>query len=452
MARLVVNPGSPAAWEIQLKPGDNFIGRGCSNDFKLTDPSVSGSHCQIHVSDNAVVLKDLGSTNGTYVNRAPIREANLQTGQSVQLGGVEMVFYSDGPAPGSTLHTAPAIRMVGAPVRATVAPVAVRAAVTTTSLPPPVPATPPMTGPPITGSQLAGGQCKYHPKTAGRHYCAQCWAYYCDLCVNTRTVAGAPHKFCRHCGNEVTPVQVAVARPASQGFFKRLPGVFAYPFRGSGLIVLIVSTIVFSALDFIGSGFNILLRIIVIGYLFAYMQNFIHATANQEEEMPDLPGMDDLFGSCFRLLGAVVMSFGIAIGLAVYAFMQEETAAMIAIIPAVLFGCLYFPMALLAVAMKDSVAAANPLVVIPAILKVPAEYFVTVILMGAVMGARVAGGTMVALMTGGAVMTHNMSVLLISFAVRAVWSFVVVYLLTINMRLLGILYLTKKDRLGWFSR
>lgn len=453
MARLVVNPGSPTAWEIQLKPGDNFIGRGFSNDFKLTDPSVSGSHCQISVSQGRVVIKDLGSTNGTYVNRAPIREAALQAGQSVHLGGVEMVFYSDGPVPAATIQTAPPISMGGAPVRATVPPVALRASVTTSSLPPPVAAAPP---PPLVApaasSALAGGQCKYHPKTAGRHYCAHCQAYYCDLCVNTRAVGGVPAKFCRHCGNQVTPVQVAVSRPVSQGFFKRLPGVFVYPFRGSGLLVLIVSTLVFSALDFIGSSFNILLRIIVVGYLFAFMQNIIHATANQEEEMPDLPGMDDLFGSFFRLAGAVVISFGLAIGLAVYAFMQEETAAMIAIIPALLFGCLYFPMALLAVAMKDSVAAANPLVVIPAILKVPGEYIVTVILMAAVMGARGAGGMMVALLTGGAVMTHNMSVLLISFAVRALWSFLVVYLLTVNMRLLGILYLTKKDRLGWFSR
>ncbi|HEY5915095.1 MAG TPA: hypothetical protein VJA21_31260, partial [Verrucomicrobiae bacterium] len=106
----------------------------------------------------------------------------------------------------------------------------------------------------------------------------------------------------------------------------------------------------------------------------------------------------------------------------------------------------------LAVAMKDSVAAANPLVVLPAIVKVPGEYLVTVILMAFVFGARFLGGTMVAVLAGGAYSTRSMSVLLISFAMRGLWSFVVIYLLTVNMRLLGILYLTKKDRLGWFSR
>ena len=97
MARLVVNPGSPSAWEIQLKSGTNTIGRGFANDFKVTDPSVSGSHCQITVENGTVILKDLGSTNGTYVNRAPVTETTLQGGQTIHLGGVEMIFQSDAP-------------------------------------------------------------------------------------------------------------------------------------------------------------------------------------------------------------------------------------------------------------------------------------------------------------------------------------------------------------------
>ena len=89
MARLVVNPGSPVAWEIQLKPGTNLIGRGFANDFKIADPSVSSSHCQIVVTDQGATIKDLGSTNGTFINRAPVIEAALKSGQTLHLGGVE---------------------------------------------------------------------------------------------------------------------------------------------------------------------------------------------------------------------------------------------------------------------------------------------------------------------------------------------------------------------------
>jgi len=74
MNRLVVNPGTPQAWEIQLKPGTNSLGRGDANDFKINDPSVSGSHCQILVSDHSVVLKDSSSSNGTFVGGTRIQD------------------------------------------------------------------------------------------------------------------------------------------------------------------------------------------------------------------------------------------------------------------------------------------------------------------------------------------------------------------------------------------
>src|SRR6185312_9812993 len=97
MPRLVINPGTPQAWEIQLKPGLNFLGRGPSNDFKIEDGSVSGSHCQIIVEDGATTIKDMGSTNGTYVNRAKVMESRLESGQPLRLGSVDMIFYTDGP-------------------------------------------------------------------------------------------------------------------------------------------------------------------------------------------------------------------------------------------------------------------------------------------------------------------------------------------------------------------
>src|SRR5882724_6474400 len=98
MARLVINPGSPTAWEIQLRPGINLVGRGFANDFKIDDASVSSSHCQIVVDQGHVLIRDLGSTNGTYVNRTLVKEAILQPGQTIHLGAVEMIFQSGPPA------------------------------------------------------------------------------------------------------------------------------------------------------------------------------------------------------------------------------------------------------------------------------------------------------------------------------------------------------------------
>ena len=98
--RLQVNPGTPQAWEIQLRAGLNRIGRNEENDFTLAHESVSGAHCEITVSEAGVFLKDLGSTNGTFVNRAPVTSAQLKPGQNVQIGQVAMIVEGDGGSQG----------------------------------------------------------------------------------------------------------------------------------------------------------------------------------------------------------------------------------------------------------------------------------------------------------------------------------------------------------------
>jgi len=273
------------------------------------------------------------------------------------------------------------------------------------------------------------------------------------LCVTSRQVAGAAKKFCRQCGQEVVPVQVKIQRPAGEkGFFARLPGAFIYPFRGAGPLVLIVATLIFSALGRQGI-FNLLLTMAALGYLFSYMQNIIHCTAAGDDEMASLPGMDGLFGAFLTLAGTVIISFGIPIGLGVAkVFFDVEDIPSSAIKATISLGCLYFPMAFLAVAMKDTALAANPLVVVPAMLKVPLEYLVTAILLTGVFGLRLLGNLMSSAAMAQGFTTRDMSVLFTSFGIRAFWAFASVYLLTIGMRILGLLYLTKKEKFGWFSR
>ena len=89
---LLVNPGTPQAWKIQLQPGTNRVGRDEANDFTISHESVSGAHCEFTVSEAGIFVKDLGSTNGTFVNRTPVTEIQLQPGQHVQLGQVDMTF------------------------------------------------------------------------------------------------------------------------------------------------------------------------------------------------------------------------------------------------------------------------------------------------------------------------------------------------------------------------
>jgi hypothetical protein len=98
MPKLVVNSGTGRGREFELKPGINSLGRAFNCDFRLDDPSVSGAHAQIVVDSFSVTVKDLHSTNGTFINRSQIREGFLQPGQVLSLGGVEMAFVADAAA------------------------------------------------------------------------------------------------------------------------------------------------------------------------------------------------------------------------------------------------------------------------------------------------------------------------------------------------------------------
>ncbi len=67
------------------------VGRGDGNILAIHEPSVSLAHCEILVHGPEVIVRDLGSSNGTFVNRVRLehRQAQLKSGQVVRFGSVE---------------------------------------------------------------------------------------------------------------------------------------------------------------------------------------------------------------------------------------------------------------------------------------------------------------------------------------------------------------------------
>jgi hypothetical protein len=262
------------------------------------------------------------------------------------------------------------------------------------------------------------------------------------------------------------PVQVRLERAKEAGFFSRIPGAFGYPFRGSGFFLMLIGIIIFAGLKYgrvmmLAGGFRpfvfgTLLQVFSGGYLFTFLQSIIHATTAGDREMPDLPGMsnfvDDILMPFFRLLGLVLICFTPAIGLAIWVGMSGETTGVVAVIGATVLGFIYFPMAFLAVAILDSVAAANPLVIVPSMLKVPIEYLVTLILLGAVFGFRGLGDLVIGAAFPRGLLSHSMGEMFAYIGANAFWGFASFYLLIVGIHILAQLYVAKRDKLGWLNR
>jgi hypothetical protein len=82
---LTVIEGPDRGLALALKTGRTVIGRKGS-DFALNDPEISRHHCLIEVRDMFVNLKDLDSTNGTYLQEGRVRAAMLQDGAEFRVG------------------------------------------------------------------------------------------------------------------------------------------------------------------------------------------------------------------------------------------------------------------------------------------------------------------------------------------------------------------------------
>lgn len=68
------------------------IGRAEDNMVVLDDASVSGHHAEVEQTENGLVLRDLGSTNGTKLNGLPVTEAVLNDGDQICFGSMEAVL------------------------------------------------------------------------------------------------------------------------------------------------------------------------------------------------------------------------------------------------------------------------------------------------------------------------------------------------------------------------
>ncbi|MGB6041920.1 MAG: ATP-binding protein [Pirellulales bacterium] len=92
MASLFVIQGRDRGHRFELEGSSCGVGRDTANVVRLQDTEVSRRHAEIRCSDNGCELIDLGSSNGTYVNKQRVGQWKLSSGDQVQLGRTLLLF------------------------------------------------------------------------------------------------------------------------------------------------------------------------------------------------------------------------------------------------------------------------------------------------------------------------------------------------------------------------
>jgi hypothetical protein len=425
MVRLRIEGSPHGLQEILLKPGLNRLGRIEDNDFQISDDSISSHHCQIELKDGVVTVWDLNSTNGTFIDGQPIQQAVLHPGQVLCLGTVPMVCQDD-----------PVMEPVDIPAG------------------PPSGAVPLRTNPAAIPVAVNSDVCDQHPQAAAKWCCVKCGGAFCSACVKTTRVGGQFFRACPKCGGSCVSVAeyTRLMTPAPTNFFALWREAFSYPFKKDGAILLVCGTTAFAlltgarwvlitAIKFLGIlsaslWFAFFLCLVMsVGYLFAFMQSVIQSSARGDQAMPDWPEIsgfwDDMVVPFFQFGSIWFLCLGP--GIAVMLFVSP-----LAGLPLVFLGLFCLPMAILTVSMADNIGGLNPFIIFSGVGKVPLPYL-TICGIFLVVIALMHGSRMLLELTGIPVLPTVVS------------TFISLYGLTVEMRLLGLLYFTNKSKLAWFE-
>jgi hypothetical protein len=167
MANLLIKTHGFENRVLELKLGVNRLGRSPDAEFQIDHPTVSACHCEVELNDATVVVRDCNSTNGTFLDQEPVREAELRSGQTLRLGDVELQVENTDA----------------------------RIAIPRFEVPQPAP--------PIVlsdGSLL----CPRHSRTRATHQCTHCRELLCDACITRlRRRGGKLLMLCPLCSHHV---------------------------------------------------------------------------------------------------------------------------------------------------------------------------------------------------------------------------------------------------------
>ena len=90
------NEAEGGPYRFRMKSGRaRTLGRGPHADFVLDAALVSRAHCRLVVANGELVVENLGSTNGTFVNDRQVERTTLKTGDRLRAGRVELTVSAE---------------------------------------------------------------------------------------------------------------------------------------------------------------------------------------------------------------------------------------------------------------------------------------------------------------------------------------------------------------------
>src|SRR5580658_8926433 len=89
---LTVLAGPEQGHVFKIARPTTTMGRSNTCEVVITDPLVSRQHCQILLGMGGITLKDLGSTNGTFLNGVKVNESPLRNQDVISVGGTRLRF------------------------------------------------------------------------------------------------------------------------------------------------------------------------------------------------------------------------------------------------------------------------------------------------------------------------------------------------------------------------
>ena len=222
---------------------------------------------------------------------------------------------------------------------------------------------------------------------------------------------------------------------------------FVYPFKGSGIFLLIAATAGFAVLNMFSwiIWAMALLKMFLSAYVCAYYISVIGSSAAGEDEPPDWQDLssfwDDVLRPVLLSAAAILVSFAplliyrrITTG-SWFSYQGNEPKGFEEL-ALVIWGLLYLPMSLLAIALFDSVVALNPVTIVGSIVKIPLRYLLACLFFFLAYFVNILA-----------------AVLLVVIPIAGIVAqiFFSLYMMLVAMRILGLIYYANAKKLGWFE-